>query len=179
MNGFGDKMTNVSVHLAETAKDFEAARALCREWLDWHWANYPSDWPKGADHPMDPENFNAILQDLPKLHERPKGGVLVGTVDGEAVGCVMYQEADAGVAEFNRMFVSEGGRGHGLGGQLLDHMFRQMVEDGYRKVFFSSAAFLTHAKAMYERAGFQAMPHPAGFPEDWRERVYFMERSLP
>ena len=171
-------MTLVSVRIAEDSDDFEVARTLCREWLDWHWRHYPNDWPKGADHPMDPQKFEAIVQDLPKLHQRPRGGILIGLVDGQAAGCVMYQEAAAGVAEFNRMFVSENGRGHRLGRLMLENMFEQMIADGYRKVFFSSATFLTHARAMYEGAGFSGIPHPAGFPDEWRDRVYFMERSL-
>ena len=90
----------------------------------------------------------------------------------------MYSEASLGIAEFNRMFVSADGRGHGLGRRMLDHMFEQMTTDVYAHVFFSSATFLTHARAMYENAGFVPMPHPAGFPDEWRDKVYFMERSL-
>jgi len=43
---------------------------------------------------------------------------------------------------------------------------------------FSSAKFLTHARAMYENAGFVETPHPQGFPDEWRKYVYFMERSF-
>lgn len=171
-------MTETSVRLARDDDDIEAARTLCLEWLDWHWKHYPPDWPMGVDHPMDPEKFKAILEDLPTRHRRPAGGILIALVDGKPAGCVMYSEAGPGVAEFHRMFVSESGRGYGLGRQLLDHMFEQMVADRYDRVFFSSAAFLTHARAMYENAGFVPMPHPQGFPDAWRDKVYFMERSL-
>jgi GNAT superfamily N-acetyltransferase len=127
---------------------------------------------------MDPVGFQKILKDLPDLHKRPLGGILIASVDGKPCGCVMYSPASSGVAEFKRMFVSPGGRGHGLGRKMLDRMFEQMATDGYARVFFSSATFLTHARAMYEDAGFVPMPHPAGFPDDWRDKVYFMERSL-
>ena len=76
-------MASVSVRLAEGSDDFDTARSLCREWLDWHWRHYPCDWPRGADHPMDPEGFQAILNKLPTLHERPLGGILIASVDGE------------------------------------------------------------------------------------------------
>ena len=72
---------------------------------------------------MDPEKFQMILKDLPKLHARPRGGILIASVDGQPTGCVMYNEAEPEVAEFNRMFVSEGGRGHGLGRLMLERMF--------------------------------------------------------
>ena len=90
----------------------------------------------------------------------------------------MYSEAGPGVAEFKRMFVSEDGRGHGLGRLMLERMFEQMISDGHKKVVFSSAKFLTHARSMYESAGFVDVPHPEGFPDEWRQYVYFMERSL-
>ncbi|MEP2027074.1 MAG: GNAT family N-acetyltransferase [Paracoccaceae bacterium] len=170
-------MTEISVRLAVNDSDIKDVRALCEEWLDWHWKAYPEDWPiKG--NPLEPERFQVILKDLPKLHARPNGAMLIALVDGKPAGSVMYAEAEAGTAEFNRMFVSEGGRGHGLGRLMLERMFEQMISDGYKKVMFSSARFLTHAKAMYESAGFVDMPHPQGFPNEWRSYVYFMERAL-
>jgi GNAT superfamily N-acetyltransferase len=172
-------VTDILVRMAGDDADIEAARALCREWLEWHWENYPTDWrPKGPDHPMDPTRFQATIEALPDLHARPRGGIIIALVDGKPVGCVMYSEAGPDVAEFNRLFVSEGGRGHGLGGLMLEKMFEQMTLDGYKKVMFSSAKFLTHARAMYENAGFVDMPHPRGFPDEWRKYVYFMERPL-
>jgi GNAT superfamily N-acetyltransferase len=171
-------MVHISIRRAENAEDHDIARALCREWLEWHWNHYPADWPTGPDHPMHPDRFESVLQALPELHRRPRGGILIGSVDGQDAGCVMYHEAEDGVAEFNRMFVSGRGRGHGLGRLMLDEMFESLIADGYRKVFFSSATFLTHARAMYEGAGFTEMAPPAGLPVEWRDRVYFMERPL-
>lgn len=171
-------MADILVRLARDDTDIDAARALCRAWLDWHWENYPADWPIGPDHPMDPQSFEAILEDLPDLHRRPCGGILIATVNGTPAGCVMYREAGPGVAEFQRLFVSVAGRGHGLGRKLLDGMFDQMVLDGYKRVFFSSARFLTHARAMYKVAGFVDMPQPQGIPDVWRDKIYFMERAL-
>lgn len=46
-------MTEVLVRLIRDDEEIDAVRALCQQWLDWHWENYPTDWPKGPDHPMD------------------------------------------------------------------------------------------------------------------------------
>ena len=127
---------------------------------------------------MDPARMETILQDLPTLHARPLGAILVASLKGRPIGCVMYNDAGAGVAEFNRMFVSEHGRGRGVGRLLLERMFDAMIEDGYRTAMFSSATFLTHARALYEGVGFVDIPHPDGFPRAWRPYVYFMERPL-
>jgi len=171
-------LSNVVIRLAEDANDFKAARTLCREWLDWHWRHYPNGWPTGPDHPMDPSRFEAIMQDLPSLHKPPGGGILIGLVDGQAVGCVMYHEAEPGVAEFNRLYVNEKGRGHRLGLRMLEAMFARLSVNGFYKVFFTSATFLTHARAMYETAGFMDIPHPPEFPAEWLDKTYFMERHI-
>ena len=170
-------LSNVVIRLAEDANDFKAARSLCQEWLDWHWRHYPNDWPTGPDHPMDPSQFEAIMQNLPSLHE-PPGGILIGLVDGQAVGCVMYHEAEPGVAEFNRLYVNEKGRGRRLGLRMLEAMFARLSINGFYKVFFTSATFLTHARAMYETAGFMDIPHPLEFPAEWLDKTYFMERHI-
>ena len=171
-------LSDVLIKLAENANDFEAARALCREWLDWHWRHYPSDWPTGPNHPMDPSRFESIMQDLQSLHKPPSGGILIGLVDGQAVGCVMYHEAEPGVAEFNRLYVNENGRGHRLGLRMLESMFIRLSKNGFHKVFFTSATFLTHARAMYETAGFVDISHPPDFPVEWLDKTYFMERYI-
>ena len=124
------------------------------------------------------DKFELVVSNLEQLHARPSGGIMLAFLGGEAVGCVMYNESQPGVAVFNRMFVGEEGRGYGLGRLMLDAMFERMVADGYEPVIFSSAKFLKHARAMYESAGFTDMPHPEGFPDEWRDYVYFMQRSL-
>ena len=108
-----------SVRLAVTDADMASARALSMEWLDWHWRTYPDIWPEGEDHPMEPARYKAIVEDLPSIHARPLGGILIGSVEGRDCGCVMYNQEEEGVAVFNRMFVGENGRGHGLGRKML------------------------------------------------------------
>lgn len=170
-------MTSISIRMAQNDEDIEVARALCRDWLNWHWKAYPKDWPVEGN-PMDPVKFQDTLRDLPKIHARPGGGIVIAFVDGTPAGCVMYNKAESGVAEFNRMFVHKNGRGHGIGRLMLDHMFEAMRADGYERVMFSSATFLEHARRMYENAGFKDMPIPNGFPDQWRDYVYFMQRAL-
>ena len=171
-------MPDVTIRLADNDSDIDSAKALCLNWLDWHWQHYADDWPRGADHPMHPDAFRAVVANLPVLHARPRGGILLASVDGQDVGCVMFHDAGSNRAEFKRIFVSDGGRGHGVGTKLLEALFTQLRADGNDSVFLSSATFLTHARHMYQAAGFTDMPLPAGFLAAWRDRVYFMQKSL-
>ena len=82
-------MAEIIVQLASDKHDFDAARTLCLEWLDWHWKNYPAGWPRDDDHPMNSQRFKVALEALPDLYKRPLGAVLIASVDGGPAGCVM------------------------------------------------------------------------------------------
>jgi GNAT superfamily N-acetyltransferase len=170
-------LPEITIKIAETEADFDAARDLCQEWLDWHWRAFPDDGPR-VGNPMDVDTFQSVIAELPQIHARPKGAILLAYVNGKPAGCVMYHEHEAEVAEIKRLFVSENGRGQGLGRLLLLGMFDAIIADGYQTVLFSSARFLTHARGLYESVGFHDIPHPDGFPDDLRDFVYFMERPL-
>jgi GNAT superfamily N-acetyltransferase len=171
------RVSDTSIRMAHDDRDFEVARALCREWLEWHWKVFPGDGPR-ENNPLDPEAFQSVIDDLPQIHARPRGGILLAEVNDRPAGCVMYHELEPDVAEVKRLFVNEAGRGHGLGRLLMEQMFEQMIEDGYRTVMFSSAKFLTHARSLYESVGFRDIPHPESFPDHLHSFVYFMERPL-
>ena len=165
------------IRLAVTEADFDEARALGRSWVDWLLKVHPE-----LREPIlaywDPVEYAQTLAALPVVHARPKGAVLLADLGGSAVGCVMYLELEPGIAEVKRLFVDEAGRGHGLGRKLLEAMFDQMRGDGHQKVMFSSGHYLTHARKLYESAGFQDMPMPDDYPDEYRDLDYFMERSL-
>ena len=167
-------MSSVTIRMAETDSDFDAARALGRRWVEWLGEVYPELRDK-IEKKFDAVAYAKVLEDLPMIHARPKGAVLLAWLDGRAVGCVMYAESEPGLAEFFRFFVDTPGRGRGIGRKLLEAMFAHMAADGYDTVCFNSAKFLTHARALYEAVGFTDAPPRPGAPE----HEYFMVRPLP
>ena len=170
-------MTTTSIHLAETDADFDAARTLCHTWVDWQLKTFP-ELKTAILKYFEPVAYGRIVDELHNIHARPKGGILLASLDGNPVGCVMFVEMEPGIAEIKRLFVDEAGRGHGLGAALLTAMFKQMRTDGYSAVRFESANFLSHALQLYEKVGFTEIPPPAGFPEYLKDIAYFMERPL-
>ena len=170
-------MSNQCIRRAETDEDFDAARALSRSWAEWQLKTFP-EWRREILWAFDPQTYARTVADLHLIHARPKGAILLAELGGLAVGCVMYEEMEPGVAEIKRLFVDEPGRGRGFGRALLETMFAAMRGDGYATVRFSSARFLTHARKLYEGVGFLDIPHPPGFPEKAKEFVYFMEQPL-
>ena len=175
--GEGPALKISRIRLDDTEADFDEARALGRSYVDWLLKVYPE-----LREPIlvffDPVEYAQTLAALPVVHARPKGAVLLADLGGSAVGCVMYLELEPGIAEIKRLFVDEAGRGHGLGRKLLEAMFDQMRGDGYQKVRFMSSYFLTHARKLYETVGFEDMPLPGDYPDEYRDLDYFMERLL-
>lgn len=178
MNRLRSQMPEIVIRRAETQAGFDAARALSFEWARNHSAEFPQ-YRKIVETEFEPETYRETVANLHIQHARPEGAILLAELDGQPVGCVMYKKWEPGVAEVKRLFVDENGRGHGLGRALLDQMFHEMVADGYTRAIFSSVRFLTHARALYESAGFSEIPQPVELPEHLRDAVYFMDRALP
>jgi GNAT superfamily N-acetyltransferase len=170
-------LPKVTISRAETQADFDHARSLCNAWVDWQLKVFP-EYRNEIHKVFEPVAYARTLAELPVIHARPKGAILLAALDGRPAGCVMYLEMEPGVAEIKRLFVDESGRGHGLGQALLTEMFAHMRADGYKTVRFSSARFLTHARSLYEKVGFADIPQPPDLPEHLRGIVYFMERPL-
>lgn len=146
---------------------------LCREWVDWQLHTYPNEREKIARKFQSGEYAKTVAT-LETIHAAPGGAILLAKLDGRTVGCVMYDRVEPRLAEIQRLFVTEVGRGHGVGRALLEGMFTQMQSSGYTRAMLSSARFLTHARQLYEQMGFVEIERPQGVPD----YVYFMERCL-
>jgi ribosomal protein S18 acetylase RimI-like enzyme len=167
----------ITVIAAESDVHFEAARYLCSDWVNWQLKVFPEKKDIILSV-FDPIEYAKTLENLPSIHARPKGAIILASLDGDYVGCVMYQEMAPKLAEVKRLFVAESGRGHGVGHILLTEMFLHMKNDGYERTQFSSARFLTHARDLYEKVGFEEIPLPQDIPDELAETVYFMEKAL-
>jgi predicted N-acetyltransferase YhbS len=129
---------NTRILIAETEDDFAAARVLGFEWARSNLIDFP-EHQDIIEKYFDPGVYRETMENLHIIHARLKGAVLLAELEGRPVGCVMYQEMEAGVAEVKRLFVDRSARGHGLGQALLTEMLKRMKADQYATVRFSSA----------------------------------------
>lgn len=166
-------VTQLRIFPASTDRDFEDAKALCREWVEWQLKAYPEERDRIA-RKFQSGDYGRTVENLAEIHSVPGAGLLLCKIGGATVGCVMYDRTDRQVAKVHRLFVRESGRGHGAGRALLEEMFSHMRSDGYTTARFSSARFLTHARRLYESMGFAEVPAPPEAPP----HVYVMERRL-
>jgi putative acetyltransferase len=79
----------------------------------------------------------------------------VAEVDGQIKGTVgIYRRTD-GEAELHRMGVAAGSRRQGIGGELLKTAEGFCREQGYPRIYLTTATHMNAAVAMYQKAGYQ------------------------
>ena len=170
-------MPDLSVDLVTEAADIEAVRAQCRDFVDWQIETYP-DWADAIRAYFAPARYDPVLVDLPRLHARPAGGMLLARLDGAPAGCVMWLLMAPGIAEVKRLFVAANARGAGAGTALVGRMLEQARADGYREMRLETARFLESAQRLYAGLGFVVSDHVSDVPPEARAAAIYMRRPL-
>jgi DNA-binding MarR family transcriptional regulator/GNAT superfamily N-acetyltransferase len=109
-----------------------------------------------------------------KLLVPPAGVFVVAVSDGDPVACGGLRTIAPGVAELKRMWVRDDWRGAGLGTRLLRHLEDRARALGHATARLDTNKALTEAIAMYERAGYRAIPRYNDNP--WA--THFFEKPL-
>lgn len=104
----------------------------------------------------------------------PCGTYLVGFAGGEPVCGGGFKRFAAGIAEIKRMYVAPPARGHGVARALLAALEDAARERGYRLVRLDTGPRQAHARALYESAGYGAVPDYNGNPY----AAYWGEKAL-
>lgn len=125
----------------------EPFRTLFREY---------SDLPHNVGRTADPEGEFARL---PEPYVPPKGTMLMATLDGEPVGCVVLAALEPPrICEMKRLYVRDEARGHGIGRLLVEAVMERGRELGYDTMRFDTAPELDAAIALYHSMGFERIP---------------------
>ncbi|WP_299041535.1 GNAT family N-acetyltransferase [uncultured Tateyamaria sp.] len=146
-------MTDLSIRPA-TRDDMDDVARLC-----WAYRDLLVERSQGLPPVVDTyyarDSYAALIADLPRIHARPKGDILIATLAGQTVGCAMYYPLTApGTTEIKRVFVDPAGRGTGAGRALMQDAMARARADGYTRVVLDTISPLTEAIALYERLGF-------------------------
>jgi len=88
----------------------------------------------------------------------PGGAVLLGRVEGGAVGCAGLRPLGEGTLELKHFFLAPEVRGRGLGRVLLAGVEVVARALGARRILLDTAAPLLEAAALYRSAGYQEIP---------------------
>jgi GNAT superfamily N-acetyltransferase len=148
-------------------------QGLLRGYFEWFFELVPGSSEVAAFSGWEQE-----ITALPNCYFPPTGCFFLATVDGEAAGCVALKSDDPEIGELKRMFVHPAFRGQRIGERLVDALFEQARLYGYKQVLLDSHRSMTKAHEIYRKLGFDEVDAPPDFPEELRQVVVFMVRSL-
>lgn len=132
----------MAIVTASTPAEFDAARALFREYAD------------GLGVSLCFQGFEKELTELESMYSAPSGTLLLLEEDGRYLGCVGVR-ALGGECEMKRLYVKPELRGQGWGRRLAESAAEHARALGYRRLFLDTLPEMTEARALYAAMGFE------------------------
>lgn len=131
----------MTIITASMPREFEAARALFREYSD----------KLGVSLCF--QGFEQELSVLETMYGPPRGALLLLEDAGEFKGCAGVRPL-GDVCEMKRLYVQASLRGQGWGRALAEAVAERARELGYRKLYLDTLPSMTTARALYTDMGF-------------------------
>jgi len=103
------------------------------------------------------QNFEAEMQAMPGAYAPPSGALLIARGEGrEPLGAVALRPmAETGRCEMKRLYVTQAGRGRGVGEGLVNALAATALHIGYREMWLDTLPDMVAAQALYRRLGFE------------------------
>lgn len=102
------------------------------------------------------QNFDQELAGLPGDYAPPGGRLLLAEFEGEPAGCVALHKLAPDICEMKRLYLRPKFRGKGLGGILVQAIFAEARQIGYRRMRLDTVEpVMKNAVAMYRKLGFR------------------------
>ncbi|MGX1759387.1 GNAT family N-acetyltransferase [Streptomyces lydicus] len=120
--------------------------------------------------------------DTPASHfALPQGLFVIARCDDlpEAVGCGGWRLLAPGTAEIKRMYVTQAGRGRGIGRRILEHLESQAVSRGVIRMVLETGVRNGAALALYRSCGYQPCPSYVPGRDSRVNRAMAKSFSLP
>jgi ribosomal protein S18 acetylase RimI-like enzyme len=154
----------IEIVQAETDDQIEAVRKLFREYEAWFGMNLCF------------QNFDDEVANLPSKYAAPDGRLFLAFADENLAGCIALQKLEDDICEMKRLFVKNDFRGQKIGIALIEKLFEEAKNIGYKKMRLDTfPSKMSKAVKLYESYGFREIPpyyqNPYG-------ETLFMERNL-
>ena len=133
----------MSVTAVSEGDELGAVRALFREYAD------------SLGFPLDFQDFDRELDELPGAYAPPRGVLLLAHVDGEPAGCVGLRPLDESTCEMKRLYVRPAHRALGLGRLLAEAVVAEARARGYARMRLDTVPGMETAQTLYRALGFR------------------------
>jgi putative acetyltransferase len=171
-------MTRFTVSQATQPDQIEAVRQLCWDYRSFLLANTDTDSEITETFYPVPK-YEALMAQLPRLHARPKGLMLLAhDSTGAPLGCGMTHALDPDTAEIKRVFVSDAARGMGVARRICEDLITQARQDGYRRIVLDTSKSLAAAQQLYATLGFAPCGPYQPIPDSVLPELLFYELPL-
>ncbi|KIN64852.1 Acetyltransferase [Sulfitobacter noctilucicola] len=171
-------MSQITLTEVRKPADLDAVRQLCWAYRDFLLTNTEIDREITETFYPVPK-YSALMDDLPRLHARPQGTILLARdADGTPLGCGMTHALDAQISEIKRVFVADAARGRGVAAQLCEALIAQAKSDGFTRIVLDTSKSLHAAQRLYTRLGFAACGPYQPIPPEVLPELLFYERPL-
>lgn len=160
-----------------SAQDLAEVRRLCWDYRSALAATSPIEAELSETFYPIPK-YNALMAELPNLHARPRGIILLAEIDGQAVGCGMTHALDDSTSEIKRVFTDPDHRGKSIAADLCRALMDQARADGFSRIVLDTSINLTSAQALYAKLGFTKRGPYQDIPEIALPHLVFYEAAL-
>ena len=165
------------IRAAQSSADLNAVRSLCWAYRDYLLNFAPAE--REMTEVFYPEaKYREVMTELPQLHARPRGIILLAEVEGTVVGCGMSHPLTDSVSEIKRLYVTDAARGTGAGKAICAALIQQARDDGFDQVMLDTSRSFAAARALYTRLGFAERGPYQPLPALAQDLVVFYELSL-
>jgi ribosomal protein S18 acetylase RimI-like enzyme len=113
------------------------------------------EYAAGVGVPLDFQDFDREVAELPGAYAPPRGALLVARSGGTPAGCVALRPLDDETCEMKRLFVRASARGLRLGERLALAVVAEARARGYRRMRLDTLPSMDAAQQLYERLGFR------------------------
>jgi GNAT superfamily N-acetyltransferase len=99
-------------------------------------------------------SFERLVAGIVGELDPPRDAVWIAELDGQRVGCVSCMAGDDGDAVLRILLVHPDGRGHGIGGRLVDTCVEHARAHGFKRLRLWTTNWQEAARQVYLRRGF-------------------------
>lgn len=137
-----------------TTEQFDAVRRLCWEYRTFL-INLGGENARAVTLAYPEDKYTQLMRSLEQHHAPPQGGVRLALLDGEPVGCGMFQNHSPEFAEIKRVYVRDEARGTGAGRAIMETLISDCRDRGYAGILMDTGKVLTAAQGLYDSMGFR------------------------